>query len=111
MYGLINRGVEELITSRYGEAAWEAIKLRAGFGDVGFLTQQRYDDELTYRLVDASGDYLCIPRDDVLVSFGEFWVQFMRREGYSNLFDLIGRDLPEFLMNLNSLHTRIMVIL
>lgn len=37
-------------------------------------------------------------------AFGGFWVQFTATEGYSELMDMSGDNLPEFLQNLDNLH-------
>jgi len=111
MYGLINRGVEEQIASRFRGAAPGAMEASQEFSAFfGFLRQQRYCNGAISPLVDASSDKLTFPHEEVLVSSGEFWVQLVTREHDSNLFDLVGRNLLNCFMNFELRTSQITVI-
>lgn len=107
MYGMINQAVEQLVRKVAGEAGWHAVRERAGLPDTPFTTMAKYPDDVTYRLVEASSAVLEIPPSDVLVAFGEEWVQFTLQQGYGALFLMSGSNLPEFLENLGRLHTHV----
>jgi hypothetical protein len=107
MYGLVNKAVEDLVVSRFGEPTWESIKQRAGLDLDAFVSMEAYPDDVTYKLVSAASQILDIPATAVLETFGEFWILFTAREGYGHLLDLAGADLPTFLHHLDQMHTRV----
>lgn len=107
MYGLVNRAVEQLVTEKFGEDAWERIRDRAGVDDTVFLATEPYPDATTYALVAAASEELGLTAHQVLEAFGEYWVLHTARQGYGALLDATGRTLPEFLENLPSLHDRV----
>jgi hypothetical protein len=107
MYGLINKAVEGLICSNFGEDTWEAIKQKAGIDVDAFISMDTYSDDVTYRLVGAASEHLNLPAEDVLRTFGEYWVIYTSREGYGDLMKMTANSFPSFLQNLNQLHTRV----
>ncbi|MGA1516640.1 MAG: heme NO-binding domain-containing protein [Phycisphaerales bacterium] len=107
MYGMINRAVKGLVVDRYGAETWERIRVLAKVDEVEFLSMEQYPDELTYRLVAASSEVLGVPADQVLQAFGEYWIEYTAEAGYGEIMRAAGRSLPEFLANLDQLHTRI----
>jgi len=107
MYGLVNKAIEGLVCSRFGEAAWARIKRRAGLDVEGFISLDAYPDKITYGLVAAASAELNTPAAQLLEAFGEHWVEYTGREGYGGILDAAGSTLPEFLLNLNNLHSRV----
>jgi len=110
MYGMINRAVESLVLTNYGPDAWRRIKERAGVDVDVFVSTEAYPDETTYRLVAAASEILDTPPADILEAFGVYWVLHTAEDGYGAILDAAGRSLPEFLMNLNQMHTRVAMI-
>jgi hypothetical protein len=107
MYGLVNRGVEELVCSQFGEETWEAIKAEAGVDVDVFVSMEPYSDDLTYKLVAAASKVLDISAEVVLTTFGEYWTLYTAKEGYGELLKMSGNTLPEFLRNLDTMHARV----
>lgn len=107
MYGLVNMAVQELICTKFGPEVWTRIKSRAGVEAPEFSRMAPYPDEVTFKLVAATSQVLDIPPDQVLETFGEFWVMYTGRAGYGHLFTMTGGSLREFLYNLDNLHTRV----
>ena len=107
MYGLVNKAVQDLIISSAGQEAWEKIKEQAGFTDSGFISMKTYDDSVTFNLVAAASKLLNVPAENLLRSFGEYWILHTSREGYGDMMDAGGSTFPEFLKNLNLLHFRL----
>lgn len=107
MYGMINRAVKGLLTDLHGEETWTRIRELAGVDEEEFLSMEQYPDETTYRLVGASSEVLGIPADQVLEAFGEYWIKYTAEAGYGEVMRAAGKTLPEFLANLDELHTRI----
>lgn len=110
MYGMVNKAVEEMVCRHHGEAVWERIKAKAGVDVDVFISNDPYPDEITYRLVVAASEIIGVPADRILEAFGEHWVLHTARDGYGGLMQAAGRSLPEFLKNLNNLHTRVVMI-
>lgn len=107
MYGLVNRAVEELVVSNFGEEKWNAIKAKAGVEVDAFISNESYPDELTYKLVGAAVEVLGIPADQVLIAFGEHWVLKTAADNYGPMLKSGGKTLKEFLINLPNFHTRV----
>ena len=110
MYGLVNRAVEDLVVSNFGEEKWEAIKAKAGIDIDAFISNQGYPDEVTYQLVGAAVEVLGMSADQVLIAFGEHWVLKTAAENYGPMMKSGGRTLSEFLVNLPNFHTRVAMI-
>jgi hypothetical protein len=107
VYGLVNRAVEDMAREAGGAALWDRLRHAAGVPDEHLLSMRSYDDELTYRLVDAAAAELGLPVDEVLRRFGRHWIVYTGQHGYGPLLAMGGRDLPQFLANLDAMHSRI----
>jgi len=110
MYGIVNKAIEELVKENYGEEKWELIKIRSGVDVDFFISNEPYDDAITYQLAGAVAEEMHIPLSDVLVKFGEHWVLKTGREKYGSLMEAGGNNLKEFLCNLPVFHNRIMLM-
>ena len=107
MYGLINKAVEGLVRTRFGDAAWDRIRTRAGLPNEPFISMEQYPDKTTYDLVGAASAELGAPAEKVLEEFGEFWTVYAAEGAYGDLMNHVGATLPEFLRNLDTMHARI----
>jgi hypothetical protein len=107
MYGMVNKAIQDLVTSNFGEDKWLSIKEKVGFEDDFFISMQSYPDELTYDLVGAASEVLELEPAAILEAFGEYWILYTAEEGYGEMLALSGSTLSEFLGNLNLLHERI----
>lgn len=110
MYGLINRAIEQMVTTGHGEPGWRRICARAQADPEGFVAMHGYPDDLTYRLVGAASEELQLPAAEVLEAFGEHWILYTAEEGYAELLCAAGSDLRQFLGNLNDMHGRVETI-
>jgi hypothetical protein len=111
VYGLVNQAVEDLIRSNHGDAVWATIRERAGVRSESFLSMSEYPDSVTYDLVRAASEVLALPPEAILEAFGEYWVLYTSKKGYGEMLEMAGDTLPEFLMNLDQLHTRLGVVM
>ncbi len=111
MYGMVNKAVEELVCSRFGEQKWLEVKAAAGVEVDVFISDESYPDELTYNLVGGACRVLGAEASAVLELFGEHWVLNTAQEGYGELMDSSGSSLAEFLENLPNFHARVTLIL
>lgn len=107
MYGLVNQAIEDLVRTHHGDAAWEAIKRRAGVEIDAFVTMEGYPDEMSYGLVAAASAELGAPAEALLEAFGEHWTLFTAERGYGAMFKMGGSSFKEFMLNLHSLHSKI----
>ncbi len=110
MYGMINKAIESMVITQFGEPTWKEILEAAGVQDTGFVTMDKYEDSLTYDLVGAACKVLQADAAKVLESFGEYWTQYTAQEGYGDLLDLSGSTLDEFLANLDDMHVRVAMV-
>jgi len=110
LYGIVNKAIEELVIENFGEDKWEAIKIRSGVDIDYFISNEPYDDDVTYQLAGAASEEMNISVDQVLIAFGEWWVMRTVKEKYGGLMDAGGNSLKEFLINLPMFHNRVMMI-
>ena len=107
MYGMVNKAIQDLVTTNFSEGQWIEIKEKEGFEDDFFISMQSYPDQLTYDLVGAASEVLELEPSAILEAFGEYWILYTAEEGYGEMLALSGATLGEFLGNLNILHDRI----
>lgn len=104
---MVNKAIQDLVTSKFGEDKWIAIKSEVGFEDDFFISMKSYPDELTYNLVASASSILHLEPSTILEAFGEYWILYTAEEGYGEMLALSGSNLKDFLKNLNMLHERI----
>jgi hypothetical protein len=109
MYGIVNKAIQDMISSGYGEETWDAVKKSSGVDEDFFISNEPYDDIVTYKLAGAASEVLDIPVGIVLNSFGRHWIMKTGKEKYGSLMEAGGSNLKEFLVNLPSFHNRIML--
>ena len=107
MYGLVNRAIEDLITSTAGAEIWDEIRTRAGYSGLQILDSHNYSDQITYDLVTAASEILKQPADDILRAFGRHWILYTGREGWACLFDFTAQDFISFVQQLDEMHARV----
>jgi len=110
MYGIVNKAIEDLVKANFGDEKWEAIKERSGIDVDFFISNEPYDDDITYQLAGAVSEEMNMPISQVLQAFGEWWVLKTGMEKYGGLMAAGGHNLKEFLLNLPAFHNRIMLI-
>lgn len=107
MYGLVNRAVEELLRARYGEDTWLRVKQSAGVTAPQFVSMEPYPDELTVALVSAASAEVGVPGHELLEALGRYWITYTADQGYGELLQMGGKDVKQFLLNLDALHARV----
>ena len=110
MYGIINKAIEDLVKEKFGEEKWDIILEESGIGIDFFISNETYDDSVTYSLVGAISKETNIPASDLLIAVGEWWILRVTIEKYGSLLETGGNSLREFLINLPQFHNRIMLI-
>jgi hypothetical protein len=107
MYGLVNKAVEDLAVQLGGSGLWSAIVEHAGIDKPVFVAMEPYDDAITFRLVESASHLLGLSQDEVLEAFGAHWILYTGREGYGPMLSAMGASLPQFLGNLDAMHSRV----
>ena len=107
MYGIVNKGIRDMVINNHGHIVWEEIKNKAECDVVFFTNTYPYADSITYNLVEAASKVLNISTHEVFVSFGEYWIIHTVHEGYGPLLKLAGNSFYEILSNLDDLHVRV----
>jgi hypothetical protein len=110
MYGIVNKAIQDLITVNFGEEKWDLIKERSGIDVDYFLSNEPYDDDITFKLAVAASEILGISVGHVLNAFGEWWILKTGLEKYGGLMKAGGSNLKEFLVNLPLFHNRILLM-
>lgn len=110
MYGIVNKAIQELVTENYGEEKWQKILALSGVEDDFFISNEPYDDDVTFKLAKAVSLEMNISISEVLVAFGEWWVVKTTKDKYGTLMESGGATLKEFLLNLPVFHNRVMLI-
>lgn len=107
MYGLVNKAIQDLICTKFGEDKWMEIKKLSNFNDDFFIGLNNYPDELTYTLVKNASSVLGADGSVVMQAFGEYWILYTAKEGYGEMLNLSGDTFTDFLNNLDMLHQRV----
>jgi len=110
MYGIVNKAIEELVTENFGSEKWETIKQNSGIEIDFFISNEPYDDDVTYKLATAVSHEMNITVSQVLSAFGEWWILRTAKEKYGYLLESGGNNLRDFLINLPLFHNRVMII-
>ena len=110
MYGIINKAIQELVTENYGEEKWQKILALSAIEEDFFISNEPYDDDITFKLAQAVSLEMNINIEDVLIAFGEWWVVKTTKDKYGTLMESGGATLKEFLINLPNFHNRVMLI-
>lgn len=110
MYGIINKSIEEQIIQQYGENKWKEIKEKSGITEDFFISNEVYDDNVTYDLINSISTVLMIPADLVLFNMGEWWILNTTHTKYAGLIKSGGKNLRDFIIHLPDFHNHIMLM-
>jgi hypothetical protein len=110
MYGIVNKAIEDLVITNFGQEKWDAAKERSGVDIDFFISNEPYDDDITYKLAGAVSEEMDMSLGAVLEAFGEWWILKTGLEKYGGLMKAGGENLKEFLVNLPLFHNRIMLM-
>lgn len=110
MYGIVNKAIQDLVTSNFGEEKWEIILDKSGIEEDFFISSEAYDDAITFKLAQAVSEEMNLSLQEVLIAFGEWWVVKTTKEKYGGLMESGGSTFKEFLINLPLFHNRVMLI-
>ncbi len=107
MYGIIQNSLKAMVIEKFGAKQWSKIMQASGFEGDHFMSNEPYPDEETLSLVSNGVEILGIPLDDLLRSFGKWWILHTTLEKYKFLMNSAGSNFKEFIFALPDFHTRI----
>ena len=110
MYGIINKAIEDLVKSNFGDDKWDIILEKSGIEQNYFISSEPYDDDITYTLANTISTEMNMPLESVMIAFGEWWIVKTTKDKYSGLMESGGNNLKDFLINLPLLHNRVMLL-
>lgn len=110
MYGIVNKAIQDLVITNFGQEKWETVLERSGIEEDFFISSEPYDDAITFKLAQAISEEMVLPLATVLTLFGEWWVIKTTKEKYGGMLESGGATLKEFLENLPLFHNRVMLI-
>lgn len=111
MYGLVNIALEQLIIEENGPEYWDMIKTKAGYEDLIFSYMETYQDDVTEKLVEVASLELGLAEEELLEKFGTYWVIKTVQKSYAHFFKMGGKNVREFVTNLDHIHKRLSVSL
>ncbi len=110
MYGIVNKAIEELVIENFGLQKWDEIKVNCNLDIDFFISNEPYDDRVTYDLAMAVSEVMNISLQDVFKTFGEWWILRTCKDNYGHLLESGGDNFKEFMINLPHFHNRVMMI-
>ena len=111
MYGIIHKAVRSYVLKTAGQEVWGEIVDRCKLGDEHTLSSVYFNDSVTVEIVVASASTLGVSVDKAFELVGEHWTEFAIATGYRSLFDMAGETMPEFLSNLDRMHSSLKISL
>lgn len=110
MYGIVNKAIQDLVIENFGLDKWEDILTESGIEESFFISNEPYDDDITFKLATAVSQVMKIPVSEVLIAFGEWWILRTTADKYGGLMQSGGHNLRDFLISLPLFHNRVMLI-
>ncbi|MGR3469043.1 MAG: heme NO-binding domain-containing protein [Shimia sp.] len=106
MHGLINRAFQCFLRDTYGPPAWEAVARQAELNTAGFEALLEYDDDITFRMLEAAEGHLSKSRDELLEDLGIYLISGASNEAPRRLLRFGGQTFADFVASLGELPDR-----
>ena len=90
---MIHKGARHAVIKIFGKEAWETSLSISGLSEEHLISAAHYDDVMTYSLIEAISLQCNMTLNEVL-----------RAAGYGEIIALTGRNLVEFIENLDRMH-------
>jgi hypothetical protein len=84
MFGIINDAIENFVISAYGEDVWASIKAKAhcDIPNRGWVANEDFPDDLTFRIMHAASGLLGLSTDTILEELGKFFLYYARYHSF-----------------------------
>ncbi len=106
MYGLVNKAIKDFVLVHYGNEVWETTFKELELSETYFLSMENNPDHVTYEML----SHVCLKAgytsSELAEQIGEYFLSYAGKEGFEDLLELAGDNLPDLLQNLNDLHFR-----
>ena len=110
MYGMVNSAVKKMITEKLGEETWLKICESIGLGNDSFDSFSQYPDEVTGSIVVELSKITDTSVDELLTSFGRYWIEYAQESEYSAILESAGNSPEGLIESLDQMHTRLEMI-
>ncbi|MFP9098788.1 heme NO-binding domain-containing protein [Flavobacterium sp. RHBU_24] len=109
MYGVIYIAIKEYAETAFGPVKWQSIVEKSGVTVDFTLTEQPYNDDISYKLAKATADCTGMLLQNILYNFG---LQVIRttNASFKPIMSGRGESLRDYLLNLPNFHNRISFI-
>ena len=107
MYGMVHSAARSMAIDTLGGDAWFKLLQDSNLSRDAFVSNQNYDDDVTFRIVTAIAERLRIGPSELLRQFGVYWIDYAAKSPYGAMFRVGGEDLRTFLHSLNRMHASI----
>jgi len=104
MKGIINQCAVELLKNKFGEDKLLAVLKETGLPeDLEIVTLEDYPDEISIKFITAAAKVLNITPDDVMLAFGDYWVNEFAFKKFKIIFAKYN-NAKDFLKGMDSTH-------
>ena len=107
MHGLVNKSLQSFLRDTYGAPAWDDVVRRADLDVASFEAMLIYDDDLTYRTIDAASKLLGKTREVLLEDLGTYLISHPAVDAVRRLLRFGGVNFEDFLHSLDDLPDRV----
>jgi hypothetical protein len=112
MYGMIHRGIRQMVIDKIGQSEWDLLERSHGGGPEEYISHVVYDDEfVTQPILAMAAERLHLTIPECLEEFGLYWVKFAERGGYGSILKFLGNDIEEFISNLDRMHQALLLVM
>lgn len=110
MCGILNKVIHGLVTENYVEETWNKTKKDRSIDIDYILSNESYDDSITYKFAGSASKILNKSIKEVLIAFGEYWIIKTGQSHYGSLMQSGGNSSKKFIINLPHFYSRVSLI-
>lgn len=107
MYGMVNQAVKEMVITQLGSDSWDTICNKLEISNEDFSLFMQFDDSVTLGIVQNVCGLTQKPAEEILESFGVFWIDFAKNSDYQIILNTFATSPFELINSLNALHERL----
>ncbi|CAI5451387.1 unnamed protein product [Caenorhabditis angaria] len=104
MYGLVIEGVRFMIQENWGTQVLDQVQKMTLLSEKSISTHDQYSEHVVPQMFKAIHEITGTPYEQIGVLAGRFFVQFLIRNGYGDLMNVMGRRFSDFIKGLDNIH-------
>ncbi|UMM34761.1 hypothetical protein L5515_007691 [Caenorhabditis briggsae] len=104
MYGLVIEGVRFMIQENWGPQILLQVQKLTSLSEKSVSTHDQYSEHVVPQMFKAIHEITGTPYEQIGVLAGRFFVQFLIRNGYGDLMNVMGRRFSDFIKGLDNIH-------